>query len=433
MAKNYTQEDLKKIREHEFAPAESRRLAGVLEELMGKMEQQIATRRWADRDLMAEIAKTCDQLEALERSGGAPGSIGDPSAADEATGRGRKFKRGADFEIFQPGEPCAAWADTREWDRRGKSYDEYNGGLHSVGEYVVARMKGDQRAVQMGIDTDGGFLFSESISSRFVDKVRAKSVLGRLAPVITFPNENVSNLVFIEQTADASAYWRPETTAITASQPTFGTINSDPLVVAALCEISEEAILRSRNGAEIVTNALTSALALEIDRAGLRGVGAAGEPTGVTNWPGIHSTDKSGAALAPDDLLDWGNTIEVANGPELRDQTMVSTPTAAGWIRKLKDLEDRYLSMPDDWTRMKKLYSNQLRSNLGSGTDGTEFLYGDFSQMAMVSGLQVRVEIGAVGDSFQRLTKFVRAWAMVDFVVFRPAFFHHVYDVGAPS
>ena len=211
----------------------------------------------------------------------------------------------------------------------------------------------------------------------------------------------------------------------------LGRIDARPRVVAAITEISEELAMRGKNSARLITDALTNALALEIDRAGFLGLGAASEPTGVINWPGITATNNSGTALAPDNLIDWGSEASLVNGPDLPEMTMISTPAMAKAIRKFKEATtNAYLQPQVDVARMRKLYTNQLRSTLGGGS-GSEFIFGDFSQMALVSSLDIKVETGHAGDSFKKLTFYVRAWAMVDSVVFRPAFFHHVSDVTA--
>lgn len=336
-----------------------------------------------------------------------------------------RAKAGDDFAVIQPGESVRSWAETH--DKR-TDFDDPAQRDATLGDAAVGLIRGERRAQQMGDDSKGGFMLTESISSSFIDRLRNRLVVSRAgSPTIAFEVPGADSLSFANLESDATAYWRPETVEITESTLTFGKITARPKVVSAFCRISEELALHARNAPEIINRSLSEALALEIDRAALLGVGAAGEPTGVINWPGIQSTTGDDSTTA-DSLIDWANAIAVQNGPKMDQLSMLTTPTHLNRIRKQKDGAGLYLApnMPEEFRRMRKFATNQLRDDRPSTSNRSEILFGNFGELALITRLRIRIDVGHIDTDFQKLQFSVRAWAMVDTAVFQPKVFHHV-------
>lgn len=372
-----------------------------------------------DKKIVVSKAAQVEERRQVALEMGGEGLSMEPVKPGTQHSETRTFERGSEYEIFEPGQEVRSWTD---------SLDGKPGPDISIGEAIVGHIRGEKRAAEAGLDTKGGFIINPRVSGQFIDLVRNQSVISRAGARTIMFNGGGDTLSFVEQLSDVTAYWRPEAVEITESNPTFGRIDAHPRVVAAITQVSKELIWKSKNASEIITESLTSALALEIDRAGLRGIGVASEPQGVIGWTGVTTTDNSGSALAIDDLATWSSPIEVSNGPSPDRLTMVTTPQMALALRKLKDTTNQPIRFPEDIQRMRKLYSNQLRSTLGGGS-GSEFIFGDFSQMAIISQVGVQVDTGHVGNDMKSLQFHIRAAAMLDSVVFRPAFFHHVSDV----
>ncbi|MTV64713.1 phage major capsid protein, partial [Streptococcus pneumoniae] len=71
---------------------------------------------------------------------------------------------------------------------------------------------------------------------------------------------------------------------------TFGQVSLTPKTVGMFTDYSRKAILQTTPAIEALVRAdLASGLAVEIDRAGIAGSGAAGQPRGIINTAGIGS------------------------------------------------------------------------------------------------------------------------------------------------
>lgn len=301
----------------------------------------------------------------------------------------------------------------------------------TAGEAIVSLIRGERRAASMASDVSGGYFLNDHIATGFIDQTRNMSALNAAGVgTITFEKPEAETMSFVTLDSDPVPVWRPETTEISESGPTFGKITARPRVVAALCKISEELAMSSPNASQAIDTALSRAMALEIDRACLLGEGT-NEPVGLVNWDGITSTDFGGISPGADAYLNWAATIEEANGPLMPELSMILPPALYSDLRKLKDGEGAYLlnNMPEDFKRMRKVRSNQLRTNRGSGSDAAEAVVLSPRDVSLVMRSRVKIEIGRTSDDFSKLLLSIRAWCMVDVVCFKPAFVHWIDDI----
>jgi HK97 family phage major capsid protein len=161
----------------------------------------------------------------------------------------------------------------------------------TLSRYVRGVVTGDwkgvdpeARAMAVGTGAAGGFLVPTPLSSRVIDKARNLAAVLR-AGAQTVPME--SNQLKIARVAgDPTAGWKSENAAATASDMTLEEVAFTSRTLMAFVKSSVELIEDSEPGIEdVIENALAQALALELDRAALRGSGTPPEPRASATRP----------------------------------------------------------------------------------------------------------------------------------------------------
>ena len=268
----------------------------------------------------------------------------------------------------------------------------------------------------------------------FIDMLRNASVavglgarvMGGLTGPVSFPS----------QTAGASTYWVAESTAVTESEATFGQVSLSPKTVGMFTDYSRRAMLQTTPAIEALVRAdLAGGLAVEIDRAGIAGSGAAGQPRGIINTAGIGSVagGTNGAAPTYAHMVALEEAVSIANADvgnmavftnakmraQLRlTQVFASTNGAPVWA--------------SDNTVMgyRAEVSNNVPSNLTKGTavgTANAILFGNFSDvlMGMWSGLDLILDPYALATAGGRR---IVALQDVDVAVRRAASFAAMLD-----
>lgn len=177
---------------------------------------------------------------------------------------------------------------------------------------------GDYRAMLLeGTDSSGGYTVPEILVAEVVDLLRANSVLTQ-AGSVTMDLPAGGEVSMAKVTQDPGTHWHREKAAVPETTMNFGRITFRPKTLISYVKVSRELMEDSLNADAALTNAFAQALALEVDRTGLLGTGASGEPLGVLHTPGIGSVDMGtdGAALADyKPFVDAGLQLAQANSP----------------------------------------------------------------------------------------------------------------------
>lgn len=191
------------------------------------------------------------------------------------------------------------------------------------------------RAQVAGTGSGGGFTVATQLGP-MIELLRNATVLGRLG--VTQLTGLVGDLALPVQTGGATAYWVSETGAVTDSEATFGQKVLTPHRLGASIPFSTQFLAQSSISAEaFIRNELMTTLAIEKDRAGLHGSGAAGQPLGVQNTVGINATVTFGGAA------DWADVVEFETGCAVDNADIgtmgfaLSSATVGKWKTKLKD------------------------------------------------------------------------------------------------
>jgi len=184
------------------------------------------------------------------------------------------------------------------------------GGDVSPGKILRAKILGsyeglneaETKAAGEGIGSLGGWLVPETVSARIIDLARNLAVVQR-AGAWTLPMPT-PEMRLVKISDDPTAYWVAEHGEISESDWTIEPLNLKAMTVGVLVRASLELLEDAKNSGDAITNSMSKALALEMDRVGLLGVGTS-EPRGIDNCAGIStiSMGTNGAALTNYDEL----------------------------------------------------------------------------------------------------------------------------------
>lgn len=130
----------------------------------------------------------------------------------------------------------------------------------------------------------------------FIDALRNQSsvmsagarMLGGLSGDVKIP----------KKTAAASASWiATEGGDATESEMTVGNVSLTPKTLGAFTDVTRQLLIQSSLDVEsLIRDDLTKAMAIAIDKAGLEGTGASGQPTGILNTTGVNTVTAFAAA-----------------------------------------------------------------------------------------------------------------------------------------
>jgi len=154
--------------------------------------------------------------------------------------------------------------------------------------------------------TDDAALFTDDFrGGDFIESlVNASSVMAAGATVL----QGLSGDVKIpRKTGTASAGWVAESTNVSESEMTVGSVTMTPKTVGVHTDISRQLLLQTAASLDVealVRADLSRAIALAIDLGGLEGSGSSGQPTGILNTSGINTVTNFAAANPT-----WAETV----------------------------------------------------------------------------------------------------------------------------
>jgi HK97 family phage major capsid protein len=183
-----------------------------------------------------------------------------------------------------------------------------------------------QRDMQASVFNAGGAFVPTQLLPGVIELLRNMSVLDR-AGIRTMAGLQ-GNILIPRQEAASTAYAVAEIAALTASQQILGQIALGPKRVGATQTYSKQFIMQSAPDAEaFMRDDMLKVIALIWDRFGLNGQGAASEPLGLMNTPGIASII-FGATPTYIKLIAMRTALRKANVYD--PLTVVSTPGTEG-------------------------------------------------------------------------------------------------------
>jgi len=317
------------------------------------------------------------------------------------------------------------------------------GGDVSPGKILRAKILGSHeglneaeiKAAGEGIGSLGGWLVPETVSARIIDLARNLAVCQR-AGAWTMPMPT-PEMRLVKVSADPTAYWVAEHGEVGESDWTLEPLNLKALTVAVLVRASLELLEDAKNSGDALSNSMSKALALEMDRVALLGAGTT-EPRGIDNCSGINeiSMGTNGAALTNYDEL--SNAIEdVADHNGVAGAIVMAPRTFFTYDRLKAATTNNRLEMPQSVQAIKdagKLFhTNQvgITDTQGTATTASKIFVGDFKNILYGIRKNLEVEFTKQGGTktFAKCEALIRCRMRLDVAILRENHFSKIVGI----
>ena len=311
-----------------------------------------------------------------------------------------------DREMDQPtASPLVSRPVAPTAQKQGRASDEYKTAFWGMIRNRVAT-PGVMNALQVGTDSEGGYLVPDEYERTLVQGLEEEIVLRSLCTVIqTSSGDRKIPLVASHGTAS----WVDEEGTIPDSDDTFGQITIGAHKVATMIKVSDELLQDSVFNIEsYIAAEFARRIGAAEEEAFITGNGT-GKPTGLlhaTNGAGIGVTTNGNTPTA-DEIFDLIHSIKSVYRKKavflLNDSTLKA-------LRKLKDGQGQYLWQPGlkegqpDTLLNYRLVTSPFMPEIDSGNK--VILFGDFKSYWIAD---------RQGRSFQRLNELYAATGQVGF------------------
>jgi HK97 family phage major capsid protein len=284
----------------------------------------------------------------------------------------------------------------------------------------------EQRVMATSAIGSGGALMPSVLSARVIDAARAAAVVFR-AGAQTLPMDAAEvNLARVAQ--DPVPSWKGENQPAMPSDVALERLALRARTLVGLVKASVELIEDAPNAGDVIETTLAAALALELDRAALRGQsdgGGATMPLGIRGTSGVNLVAVSGLV----DLDDFSAAVEritTLNGPS-EGLSVIMNPRTWGSIDRMKDGEGLPVRGPASWEALRKFQTTSIPITLAPGT-ATEPLLGFFPSLVVGMRTELQIEASRVaadsdGSAFRNLQVWIRAYLRADVLVTRETWF----------
>lgn len=277
----------------------------------------------------------------------------------------------------------------------------------------------ERKDLNMGSDPSGGYTVAGGLSASWIDSLRASMVLSR-AGCRTIPMET-GTLSLAKIVDDPTVSWHAENAALGTGDPTFGAVNLQAKTVVCLVKLSLELSQDAANIEQILTSAITSAMAAAIDKAGLVGVttGASAAPSGVMNLANRNSVTAIGAPTSWDFVIDGMYELAADNVDMANIGALVAHPAVWKKMRKLKTgitSDNTPLTMPAEVAALPKLWTTAAPLTGGTTASG---IIADWRDL--IFGVRKDINVRIISESLMgsNLQIGLLAYARVDFAATR--------------
>ena len=263
-------------------------------------------------------------------------------------------------------------------------------GQAARGVYVPLEVLG-MRTLNVTSPTAGGNLVgTDYLGSQFIEALRKDSVVAQLGPR-TFRNL-VGNVQIPRQSGTSTATWIPaEGGEAAESEASFDQVGLTPRDIAVHTVITRRLLQQASPDVDGLTeDDMRLALGLAIDEAALVGTGMLGQPTGITNTPGVLTANL--ATLNLDSIVAMISAMIAANSISLPNIAWVANGTGFARCRTTRvdpGSGERLLGTADfgrgaiigSMEGLPFALSENLPRNLGAGSNLSALVLGAWSQL----------------------------------------------------
>jgi len=198
-------------------------------------------------------------------------------------------------------------------------------------------------ALQVGTDTEGGYLVPDEFEHTLVEALEEENIFRKLAHVITTSSGDRKIPVVASK---GSASWVDEEGTITESDDAFGQVSIGAYKLGTLVKVSNELLNDSAFDLEsYISNEFARRIGNKEEDAFFNGDGT-GKPTGILNATGgaqVGVTTASATVITADEIIDLFYSLKA---PYRKKAVWILNDATVKIIRKLKDKNDNYLWQP---------------------------------------------------------------------------------------
>lgn len=277
------------------------------------------------------------------------------------------------------------------------------------------------RNLSAAVASGGGYLVGTDVPARsFIGVLRSRAHVIRLGATV-LPGLR-GNLGIPKQTGAATTSWlTTEAAQIPESNSVFAQVALTPKSVGSYQEVSHQLMQQAPVYCDdLLLHDMAAGLAVEVDRAALIGLGAAGQPLGILNTSGIGAVN--GASFAWDDALEMPAMAETANALfNPSTAAYVTTPAVAKLLQQREKAAGSGFIMREGSTPgigQIGLHQAVATTSMPAAT----MLFGDFSQLLIGEWGVLELQVNPFAD-FPRGITGVRAVWSVDIATRHPGAF----------
>lgn len=233
----------------------------------------------------------------------------------------------------QPGNP--------EQAANPRATDEYRAAFwHALRAGRNALYADEVRALQVGTDSEGGYLVPDEFERTLVQALEAQNIMRGLCRVITTGS---GDRLIPVVSSHGTASWIAEEGAFTESDEAFSRVTLGAHKVGTLIKVSEELLQDSAfDLAAYIASEFARRIGTAEEEAFVNGNGT-GKPTGVIGSAQVGVTAAAGNAITTDELIDLFHSLK---RPYRARATWLMADSTAKVIRKLKDNDGQYIWQP---------------------------------------------------------------------------------------
>ena len=305
--------------------------------------------------------------------------------------------------------PLSTRPEKTKEDKTGRATDAYRSAFWGAMRNKVNPSV--QNALQIGQDSEGGYLVPDEYEQQLVQALEEANVLRGLCHVI---NTSHGDRKIPVVASHGSAAWMDEESALQESDDTFTQVSLSAYKLGTMLKVSDELLHDSFFNLErYVASEFARRVGAAEEEAFLLGNGSS-KPTGLLNSTGGASlgvTAASPTAITMDEVIDLFHSVKSAYR---KNATFVVNDGTIKTIRKLKDANGQYLWQPSvtagtpDTILNRPVRTSQFMPTAAAGEK--TILFGDFSYYWIAD---------RQGRTFKRLNELYAANGQVGFLAWQ--------------
>lgn len=375
-----------------------------------------------------QLNERCDELRAVLKVAGHSGG----ESGSEPGGRWIGVKDLAGADRLTKGQKVTDWLKAKgqvtEREVDELSFDRYLKGM-ATGDWKNAEAEQaiHVKAMSEGTLTAGGHLVPTPLAANIIDLARNQMRVMQ-AGAVTVPMQS-QTLKVPRLTSEGTPGWHTENAAITDADMVFDSVTFTARTLTRLIKLSMELFEDSDPSAgDVIAQSFAKQIALEVDRAALRGTGTAPEPRGVLNQSGITTTTHgaNGTAITNYDwFLDAAGTVRASN---FEPNSHIVAPRTTTSLSKLKEATtNAYMAPPSALLPLLPTSQVPITLTTGTSSDTSEIYTAQWDQLMIGVRTQLRLEF--LRERYADNGQFAfLAWFRADVQLAHPAAF--VVDTG---